>query len=398
MPPTCHHHPYDDHPDDHPHRYAIQHVFSYELNAAPERYRKPTAAGTLGVKLFPLEQFEWFGPLLDFLARQWWDTGVIMMGEQIRKDEGIKEKIKCEQLLQQATTVEKRKRVLLSLMGSAHLRSYHHQEEQEPYLGPRHGHLLMILNIHGNGELVFTRVAPEQEAAALADPAQRPIEDAEEALRMPLRSGDVFCYTGDYRYEFGAHVPLESEYRCFIALRLWLPGRECMARVRGPDGKFCGWRKLDKEVDRERDDLWCTLDGRPKGTSAPNYVSLMKLLKEPDEPPLVLPPPHLRHVGAAAAAAATGAAVAPLHAVPKAEPASVPPAPPAEGEGEGEESEEAKLHAAPMEQGGGAAAGAGVGEVKAEGVKAEPQLENGGHGGGAGQQAPEPETTMVTEV
>ena len=300
-------------------RYAIQHTFSYELNAATEKYRKPTAAGTLGVRLFPLEQFEWFAPLLDFLARQWWDTGVIMMGEQIRKDEGIKEKLKCEQLLAQAATVEKRKRVLLSLLGSAHLRSYHHQEEQPPYLGPRHGHLLMILNIHGNGELVFTRVGAEQEAAALGQ--HRPIEDAEEVLRMPLRSGDVFCYTGDYRYELGAHVPLESEYRCFIALRLWLPGRECLARVRGPDGKFRGWRRLDKELDKERDDLWCTLDGRVKGSSTPSYAALTKVLNEPDEPPLLLPP-------RATAPAPTTVPPPPVAAAA----ASVPPAPMAEPE------------------------------------------------------------------
>ncbi len=364
--PACHHaspqltyqpsYPSSIHPS-RSRRYAIQHTFSYELNAATEKYRKPTAAGTLGVRLFPLEQFEWFGPLLDFLARQWWDTGVIMMGEQIRKDEGIKEKLKCEQLLAQAATVEKRKRVLLSLLGSAHLRSYHHQEEQPQHLGPRHGHLLMILNIHGNGELVFTRVSPEQEAAALGAGPGAVVEGAEEVLRMPLRSGDVFCYTGDYRYELGAHVPLESEYRCFIALRLWLPGRECMARVRGPDGKFRGWRKLDKELDRDRDDLWCTLDGQPNGASGPNYASLMKVLQQPDDPPLVLSS-AAPHVGVKPEAAAAQAAA---------------------------ESEEAKAsHAAPSEG------------VKEEGAVAPPAAENGGVG--QPPPPPDPEPTMMTEV
>ncbi len=306
---------------------ALQHRFGYELNAAPERYCKPEAAGTLGVKLFPVERFEWFNSLLEFLARQWWDTGMIMMCEQIRKDEGPKERRKAEQFLAAAgTTVERRKKVLLALIGSVHLRSYNHQEKQPALLGPKYGHMMMLMNIHGNGSLVFRQrtekdtkkvcetteekqeavVPPEaqedgggkeedgdqketatengqaaQAPASEEEEEKEPEENGPEVLRVPLKSGDVFVYTGDFRYACASHVELESEYRCLIALRLWLPGREWLVRTVDEGGGFAGYRRLD-EADRTQDMLWRGLPDTKQGLVAPSYAFLTKVLAEAD--------------------------------------------------------------------------------------------------------------------
>lgn len=268
--------------------YAVQHRLSYELNAAPRRYRgKAGQGGLLGVKLWELEKFEWFDSLLKFLANEWWDVGVIMWCEEVRREEGGRERSRLEAYLREAgATIERRKAVLLSLMGSVHLRSYDWQEgveegEEEGGQGgreggkggggPRFGQMCMVINIHGQGEVVFRK--------------RKEGGKKEEVLRMPLKSGDVYCYTGEYRYGCEERVELDQElspYRCFIAIRFWLPGREWLARVvrdEGEGGGFQGWRKLDK-ADKEREGRWGMEPGMVM--VSPTYAGMARVMGEAD--------------------------------------------------------------------------------------------------------------------
>lgn len=326
--------------------FAIQHRLSYELNAAPRRCRvKPLMGGLLGVRLYELESFAWFAPLLDFLAAQWWEVAVIMFCEEVRREEGAQERGRLEAYLKEAgKSLARRRAVMTSLIGSVHLRSYDQAETQVGRLGPRYGHLMMVLNIHGNGELVFRRVRErrkgrgregegeegakgetkvreegkdgsrvvdgegkegEEERSGLEGGGQGGGEEKregegekegekeeveeEEVLRLPLKSGDVYCYTGKYRYGCAERVELDakaSPYRCFIAFRFWIPGREWLVRMSeaegaregGADGRFVGWRKLEKE-DKERDTRW----GQGNKTAArPSYAGLSRVLSEAD--------------------------------------------------------------------------------------------------------------------
>lgn len=182
-------------------------------------------------------------------------------------------------------TIDRRKAVLVSLMGSVHLRSYDWQEGMEGEeegghggreggkggVGPRFGQMCMVMNIHGQGEVVFRK---RKEGGG-----------KEEVLRMPLKSGDVYCYSGEYRYGCEERVELDQElspYRCFIAIRFWLPGREWLARVvrdEGEGGGFQGWRKLDR-ADKEREGRWGMEEGMVM--VGPSYAGLTRVMGEAD--------------------------------------------------------------------------------------------------------------------
>ena len=57
-----------------------------------------------------------------------------------------------------------------------------------------------------------------------------------------------------YRYEMTHKTLLKSDYRCIIVFRFWLPGREAYVRMRGPNGRFIGYRRLDKR-DKDEDNF-----------------------------------------------------------------------------------------------------------------------------------------------
>ena len=109
-----------------------------------------------------------------------------MILEQVGKDEGLDERAKLENVLAEATTVEQRKRVLYSMLGSMTMLSYSTEDLPEELLGPKHGHMVMVVNIHGDGDLVFRRHG-EQEM----HPGGK--------HSFPVSSGDVYCFTGDFR-------------------------------------------------------------------------------------------------------------------------------------------------------------------------------------------------------
>lgn len=110
-----------------------------------------------------------------------WDTAVAMFLCQIEKDEGPEEREEAQRILARAETLHTRKQALRSLLSSLTMCST--SEVPEPSTPPPcHGHVILVLNIFGDGELQF-----------------RPSGDGGGVVAFPLGAGDVYCFTGDYR-------------------------------------------------------------------------------------------------------------------------------------------------------------------------------------------------------
>jgi hypothetical protein len=109
-----------------------------------------------------------------------WDTAIEMVFHQITCDEGEAERAAMAKLLEQAASVPQRQALLSSMAYSITMQSIK-EGQGEVLLGPRHGHMILVIHVEGDAELMFRHPRDDEEVA------------------FPLQPGDAFCISDSYR-------------------------------------------------------------------------------------------------------------------------------------------------------------------------------------------------------